>query len=54
MYQHIWVNATVLITLEAKEEGALQEYSKVASRLYKKLSEEKRRESCMSNKAKNL
>ena len=44
--KHRWVNATVLILVEAKaafEKGSLQEY-KVASSLYKNLSEEEKRE----------
>ena len=46
-YRHRWINANVLITVEAKvalEKGGLQEYNKVASGLYKKLSEEEKRE----------
>ena len=55
-YRHRWINANVLITVEAKvalEKGGLQEYNKlqvVCTRNFPK----KRRESCMSKKAKNL
>ena len=47
VYRHRWINANVLITVEAKvalENGGLQEYNKVASGLYKKLSKEEKRE----------